>query len=283
MRKIKSTLKFTLSALIFLCFDQEVAISQSGAANQLEIQAYADRIFAESGETINIYALATSDFADSITFTSTTVENCLELQGKASETVDMPMKEPVKFVLLAKNPGKCNVLLYAEGLSKDTQQPLIGVSQIKGLEVQTQTRPWATWASHSLTGVFLGSLLTFVVTWANDFRQRKMEKKQRREWTFKTLPTHLAVSRVSIDQEKAIQVEPWENKLLMEGYYSDLQDLVRGKEDAGDLPSELIRIGFLLRDYEQDRKTNRLTPQKKKELYLRLDRAIGLLQNLEKR
>jgi len=283
MRKTKSILSFTLATLILWCLDQDVATSQSEANGPLKIQAYADRAIAKSGETIIIRVLVTSDLVDSITFTSTAAENCLELQNKASETVLMPMKEPVKFSALAKNPGKCNVLLYAEGLNKDTQKSMVSVSQIEGLEVQAPTQPWITWSSHSLTGVFLGSLLTFFVTWANDFRQKKLEKDRRREWLLKTLPTHLSVNQVAIEKEKSIQVELWENKLIMEGYYSDLQDFAREKGDSENLLSELIEISFLLRDYEQDRKAARLTAQTKKKLCLMLDRAISLLQNLRRK
>ena len=272
-----------MATLILWCLAQDAATSQSEANGLLEIQAYADRTIAKSGETINIRVLVTSELVDSITFTPIDAENCLELQNKASETVPMPMKEPVKFSVLAKNPGKCNIILYAEGLNKDTQKPMVSVSQIESLEVQAPTRPWITWSSHSLTGVFLGSLLTFFVTWANDFRQKKLEQDRRREWLLKTLPAHLLVNRTAIEKEKSIQVELWENKLIMEGYYSDLQDFAREEGDSENLLSELIGIGFLLRDYEQDRKAIRLTTQTKQELCLRLDRAISVLQNLRRK
>ena len=283
MRKTKFILKFSLLALILLCIDQRIVISQGKADDLLEIQAYADRAIVQSGEIINIYALVTSDLVNSITFTSTAPENCLELQSKASETVLMPMKEPVKFVVTAKNPGKCSILLYVEGLNKNTQKPLVTISQIEGLVVQAPTRPWTIWASHSLTGVLLGSLLTFGVTWANDLRQKNLEKDQHRKWLIQTLPTHLKVNQIAVEQERATQVESWENKLIMEGYCSELQDLIRGKDDSEGLPSELIRMSFLLREYEQDRKANRLTPQAKEYLCSRLDKVIVLLQKLGKK
>lgn len=280
MRKTKSILKLTLVSITLLCLGQEVATSKSEVGDLLEIQVYADRAIVKKGEIINIRALVASDLVDSVTFTPTAAENCLELQGKASETVSVPMKEPVKFVVLAKQPGKCNVLLSAEGLSKETQKPILAFSQLEGLEVQASKRPWTTWASHSLTGVFLGSLLTFCVTWINEFRQNKLKESQRRKWLIQTLPILLTENLVAIEQEKSLQIKPWENKLLVEGYYADLQDLITKKEASEDLPSELMRIGFLLRDYEKDRQTNRLTSQNTKEICLRLDRAINSIKKL---
>jgi hypothetical protein len=244
----------------------------------LQLEIFADRSVVKDRESIKVSVWVESSILESGSVTVLVAEDQLVLNGAASYS--LPRNSPIIFALRGKHPGKSNILVRMQGVHKDTKEMVSASQRLEGIEVQARTSWWSPLPSSSLLGVAVGALLTFGATWLHERRQQRREKVQRRRWVLVHLPALLAFDRTAVQQSRETRFESWRSRLLTEGYYAEVEQLIGQHTNLKDLANKLISTGFLLQDYEDRRVQKRLEPQLQQHLETELDEIIRGLKRL---
>ncbi|ETX00315.1 MAG: hypothetical protein ETSY1_11695 [Candidatus Entotheonella factor] len=269
------------SLLLFVtlvCGDVSVVDANTQAQKQPTSQSKAD-IFAtrtslKLGEHLHVQVW--SERIANATATIFFAERQLQLEG----TRKQPLKDTTAiFALRALRTGKSNIMVRIEGMDQITQKPVTVSRQIQNIDVQPQIN-WSSWFPASLFGVLLGALLTFSATWLHEQRQRRSEALQRHRWLTAQLPALLHADLQAVLNTQQTQFQLWTDKLLAEGYYTDLHDLAQPHANLQDMAQRLMQVSFRLRDYEDQRTRERLSESLQQELAATLADMATSLQNL---
>jgi len=261
--------------------EAEVKLQDSSGLEQpILVTSFANREIIQKGEVVTIKIWLESKLITSATVTLFFADENLLLNGNNSQQVDLPLNAPITFGLTGIRDGKSNILIHVLGKNKNTGETITTNQQIKGLEVKPLESVALKILSHPLSGVLIGALLTYLTTALNDYRGQRKEEKLRKQWIVANLPAQLEANRQSVIQGQEVESESWMGKLLTEGYYSEIQRLIKRNLTQVDLARALLEIGFLLKDYEYDRLNNRLIPQKQSDLVEKLSQAIVHLNEL---
>ena len=248
----------------------------------LRLQVFADRTKVKVGETINRWVWIESEVIDSANIYIFYAKEKLTFKGKNPLSAALPRNLPITVSFIVKETGNPNILLYSSGVNIKNQQIITSSQQVSGIEVQGSNMWWSSLFSNSLSGVYIGALLTFITTLLNDYRQKSREKIQRKEWIISILPAQMEENRIAVENGKKAQFDSWGNKLIIEGYYTELQTLVKRQPDPQKLVNLLFEVSFLLSDYNQDLANNRSTKRQREDLNNKLLELIGLLKTLHK-
>jgi hypothetical protein len=261
--------------------EAEVKLQDSSGLEQpILVTSFANREIIQKGEVVTIKIWLESKLITSATVTLFFADENLLLNGNNSQQVDLPLNAPITFGLTGIRDGKSNILIHILGENKNTDETITTNQQIKGLEVKPLEPVALKILSHPLSGVLIGALLTYLTTALNDYRGQRKEENLRKQWIVANLPAQLEANRQSVIQGQEVEPESWMGKLLTEGYYSEIQRLIKRNLTQVDLARALLEIGFLLKDYEYDRLNNRLIPQKQGDLAEKLSQAIVHLNEL---
>ena len=230
----------------------ESQMQATSEGRELHLETFADRVVVKEGEIINIKAWVESELMDSVTVAVFFAKDRLALKGDDSRKVSLPISSPITFTFTGREVGKSNVLTYVSGLNKETNKMITTSQQIQGIEVRAPAQKWSALLSSPLSGVILGAILTFLttvlITIMTDHLEKRGEKSKRRQWVLTNLPAQLEATSLAVHEGREAKFELWMDKLLTEGYYTELQQLIK-KEDA----EKILKTGFRLRDYERDR------------------------------
>jgi hypothetical protein len=239
-----------------------------------------DQEVVKVGEKVAIQVLVESSSIKAAKATISFPTTNFELQGSSSQTFDLPMASPLVFTLVSRRPGKCNMLMHVSGVNLKTNKQISVSQKLLGLEVKVASFWWQGLSSSTLSGVFLGALLTVLTTFFNDYRQRRKEEAQRRHWLIKILPTQLEADRLAILAERETMTELWMSKLLTEGYYTDLWRVAEQKQLSSNPASLLLKLGFDVRNYEKDRVDKRVASTQREALDGKLIEVIEILREI---
>jgi len=260
--------------------DDAAAQPPSIPKKPLRLETFADRVTLKTGETINVNVWIESKLLEDATIAVFFASDQLALEEAPSRQISLPTDSPTTFTFMAKSTGKSNMVVRVTGINKATQEPIAVSRQIQGIEVQSRAQ-WGTLLfSSSLFGVVIGALLTFGTTWLNEYRQRRKEAVQRKQWIIANLPALLEFDRTAVLDGRETKFESWRGKLLTEGYYVELEKLIEQRSDLTDLAQPLIRAGFRLQDYEDLRLKKRLDLEFQQSLATELEEIIQGLGKL---
>jgi hypothetical protein len=284
---VKTILRIILlTAVINCCFSITPATSQTIKKTEIKPQnssvieqpirviSFATREIVKEGEVIPIKVWVESDIMDSATVTLFFAQENMELKEQNPQLVSLPMNYPVSFTLTNVKEGKYNIYIQISGKNKRTNKTITANQQIKDLEVKSSEQVIVKLFSHPLSGVVIGTLLTYLTTSLSDLRGQRKEERQRKQWIVANLPAQLEANRQAVLKRQKAESESWMSKLLTEGYYSEIQRLEKTKPDEVDLGETLLKVGFDLREYEDKRSNNRLSEKDKEELEKRLKDTI---------
>jgi hypothetical protein len=233
----------------------------------------------KKGEEINIRVWVKPTLIESAKGNVFYAGDQLELVGEQPREISISPNSPTTFTLRGKSAGKSNILVLVTGLNKTTQELDSASREIQSIEVKSGVQ-WATALfSNSLFGVVIGALLTLGTTRLSEYRQRRREEAQRKQWVVETLPAYLEFDRTAVLESQESKFESWRAKLI-EGYYTEVERLTEQRSDLTDLAKALMRAGAHLQNYEDLRLKNRLDPQFREELAKELAEIISGIKSL---
>lgn len=247
----------------------------------IKIETFADRVTLTKGETLNYKVWVKSNLTDSVTVSVFFAQEQLVLNGKDSQPISLPQTEPVNFTFKAKDTGKLNILTRVSGIDKKTKGLLTKNLVIQGIEIKDPDIWWLNLSSNPLFGVFIGAFLTFGTTLLNDYRLIRKEGKQRKQWIIANLPVLIESDKQAVYKKENTKSEAWLSKLLTEGYYTDLQQLIKNQPDKIDLLKELMEVASDLREYERLREMNRLDQIFQQSIANKLTKTLDKLSNIK--
>jgi hypothetical protein len=252
--------------------------NQSPPREPVRLEIFTDRLIVKEQEGLTLSVWVESRLLESGTLTVHLAQDQLHLEGTASRP--LPQTFPLTFALRGQRPGKSSILVRLAGTHKDTKEAITASQRLEGIEVQARTPWWSPLLTSSLLGVMLGALLTFRATWLHERRQRRRERAQRQQWVLTHLPALLSFDRNAVRTGRETRLESWRNKLLNEGYYTELEQLTEPHATLSNLASRLIHTGFLVQDYEESRARKRLEPQVQQHLEQELEAIIQGIKQL---
>jgi len=246
----------------------------------LHVTAFSDRSVLKKGEIINVKVLVEAKFIEVVTVTAFFADNQLRLVVQNPQEIHLPIKAPVTFSFISINTGKSNVLIQVEGSSQDGKYHINEIQQIQSIEVQEGSYSLVSLFPASLLGVVVGVLLTLCTTILNDIRQRRKDVAEKRRWVTASLPAQLQADREAVLKRGKAGSDFWKTKLLTEGYYYHLVELVKRRPDQLNLPQELIELASALGEYEERRVKDMLLEREQQSLATRLNEVAQSLRGL---
>lgn len=258
----------------------------STLAPSINIETFLDRRSIQYGESINLKVWINSKITDSVDIQVFYSEDRLLLNNKKYRTVKLPINQPERFTFRGLKYGKYDLYLRITGINKNNNIPFVEHKIVRDIEVKRSLahQTISKLISGTLPGVIVGTILGLMVTLFNNSQQEKKENKQRKKWIVQTLPSQLKRHELAIRKAKPVRYQWYMNKLLKEGYYDDLLQLIAKKSLSGNLAEELLDLEWKFKEYEKEKNQSTLNDKfsnVQKELQKNIFDLINNLQKLK--
>lgn len=266
--------------------------SQTNDASQnshnQNIEFFADRDVINKGEQVNLKVWVKSQEMNSAIITVFYADKYLQplepkpkQKGIVWQDVDLSQKSLVNFSFTGVSTGKYNLYIEVVGTNKKNQKIPPTRLQLKGLEVkESESFVWKL-LSNSLVGVFLGAILTFFFTLFNDYREQNKAKVKRQKLIISNLIAHLEANLLAVKNREKTRHTELMNLFLKEGYYTEIQNFLRQKNEG--LAQDLLKICFNLQEYDQELLAKGFREDKKNYLEKELPKLKDKLEDLKSR
>ncbi len=275
----------SFSAYLFMInpVNSQTNNASQNSQNQ-NIEIFADRDVINRGEQINLKVWVNSKEMNSATITIFYADKYLQSvkptpqqKGKVLQNIDLSQKSSGNFTFTGVSTGKYNLYIKVEGTDKKNQKIPPTRLELKGLEVkESESLLWKL-LSNSLVGVFLGAILTFVITLFNDYREQNKEKVKRQKLIRSNLLAHLDANLLAVKNGEETWCKELMNLVLKEGYYTEIQNFSTKKNQH--LAQDLLKVSFKLQEYDQEVSRVGVNSDKKENLEGKLDHLKKALEN----